>query len=79
MPKPLIHAHYKGWASMDPEGIYGLKAWRGRRGAEQCQRYLEMTRSRPEQQIQRAVFQHLALAQLEAWDLLRDSCQGRRP
>ena len=46
---------------MDPEGIYGLKAWRGRRGAEQCQRYLEMTRSRPEQQIQRAVFQHLAL------------------
>jgi hypothetical protein len=26
MPKPLIHAHYKGWASMDPEGIYGLKA-----------------------------------------------------
>ena len=25
MPKPLIHAHYKGWASMDPEGIYGLK------------------------------------------------------
>jgi hypothetical protein len=61
MPKPLIHAHYKGWASMDPEGIYGLKAWRGRRGAEQCQRYLEMTRSRPEQQIQRAVFEHLAI------------------
>jgi hypothetical protein len=46
---------------MDPEGIYGLKAWRGRRGAEQCQRYLEMTRSRPEQQIQRAVFEHLAI------------------
>jgi hypothetical protein len=48
--------------------------------------------SSPEQQIQRAVFAHLTPAQcdahaalaaagarLEAWGLVRGSCQGRRP